>query len=181
MSLRQRMSTEEDECILPDTISFISSGKRILSNFSQHFSSQAKDFEGSCRDSFRHASTQDLQVSNSWVVTIRQVPSLSISQCANCRHLSPSWYTAVQTSGISGPHAMSRPWQGVSPQSGLPWFPVVIVAGIVVGVGVPSGTWVVHPEPRNMTTRTKIHITGMKNCLVKLTSLFLQWRILPLK
>jgi len=140
---------------------------RFLSNLSQHFSSQANDFAGSYRDSFRHACTQDLHVSNSWVVTIRQVPLLSISQCANWRHLSPSWYTAVQISGMSGPHVMSRPWQGVSPQSGPLVFPGVIVAGNVVSLGVvPSGRPVIHPEPSTMTPRTKIQMSGMKKCLV---------------
>ena len=76
------------------------------------------------------------------------------------------WYTAVQTSGISGPHVRSRPWQGVTPQSALPGFPGVTITGTVVALGFPSGKPVVQPETSNEATRTMTHIPGMKNSSV---------------
>lgn len=86
-----------------------------VKSLSQYISSQSNDLDGSLRDSFRHVSTQDLHGSNYAVVTIRQVPLLSRVQFSNWRHLSPSWYTDVQISGISGPHCQLQAVTGSEP------------------------------------------------------------------
>jgi hypothetical protein len=97
---------------------------------------------------------QLLQASNWGVVPSWHVP-FDEEQYAYCRHLSPSWYSIVQTWGGLGPHERSRPWHEVNPQvDGVNGDGVVITVGVIEGV-VP---WGVEVQPAIRTVRIPMHI-----------------------
>jgi len=108
---------------------------------------------------------QLLQVSNCGVVTSWQV-LLALLQNAYWRHLSPSWWTAVQAWGGFGPHWRSRPWQLVNSQTGDNVGAGVVSATGVSPVGVAGGTAPPGGEDTQPVTRRAsiaMHITGMIN------------------
>jgi hypothetical protein len=121
---------------------------------------------------FSHASTQDLQVSNGIVVTSRHVPPL-VSQWAYWRHLSPSRYSMVQTSGAFAPQARSRPWQVVIPQ--------FFVSG-ELGLGVGTGVTVKFPPGEfEMQPMINAASTSKVQAAVRTKGIFIKSRSFPCK